>query len=119
MPYHRRAPRPRWWRLYLVLPFMAGAFVVEHSLPLAQSDHTLAEIGIVVLVYGWIHLWLRANTAALAYQERDLAARSMVVLWDSRQLAEAQFPVAGNGDEGHQPEYEEMISESSDSSYSR
>jgi hypothetical protein len=56
-------------------------FLVEVRLPLSEPGHRLAEIGILLVVYGGISLWLKTNTGALIQEdmERWRAASRTVV----------------------------------------
>ena len=62
---------PRWWQLYLTLPLLPALFLVERRLRLSAGGHLAAQIGIVLLIYGLIDLWLRANARALSQVDRD------------------------------------------------
>ena len=62
--------RPSWWLLYLTLPMMAGLFLLEMRLSLSKTGHRFAELIIVLVVFGSISLWLKANAGALI--EEDL-----------------------------------------------
>ena len=58
--------RPRWWQLYLTFPSLIALFVLDHQLKISTRGHQAVQIAIVVLVYGLIHLWLKANARALS-----------------------------------------------------
>jgi hypothetical protein len=51
--------------LYTLVPLMGGLLVLEHRASLSPAGHKLAQIGIVLCIYGVVWLWLRANTLAL------------------------------------------------------
>ena len=55
--------RPKWWLLYLLLPVLVGLLVIEIRIPISEMGHRVVEVGIVLLVFGLIELWLRANDA--------------------------------------------------------
>ena len=57
--------KPSWWQLYAMLPVLVGLFLLEMRLQLTGTENTLAQLGILGLVYGFMHLWLRANRRAL------------------------------------------------------
>lgn len=63
--------RPRWWQLYLTFPLLIVLFVVDSRLKLSTRGHQALQIGIVVLVYGLIHIWLKANARALSYMDQQ------------------------------------------------
>jgi len=64
-------PRPRWWVLYLGCGVILGLFWREITIPLTQTEHTLVEIGLVLLLYGWTAVWLNANAGALLLEEEE------------------------------------------------
>jgi hypothetical protein len=68
MPNKKR--HPSWGKLYFLLAILFGLFLVETRLTLSQAGHRVNEIGIVLLIYGCIWLWLDANDAALVQEER-------------------------------------------------
>jgi hypothetical protein len=57
--------QPVWWLLYTLVPLMGGLLVLEHQAALSSAGHKLAQIGIVLCIYGLVWLWLRASTLAL------------------------------------------------------
>ncbi len=59
------SPKPKWWQLYATFPLAMVLLVLEHRLPLSTGGHQAVQIGIVLVTFGLIHLWLRANAAAL------------------------------------------------------
>jgi len=58
--------RPKWWQVYLTLPLLAVLFAVDSRLRISTRGHQAVQIGIVLLVYGLIHWWLKANSRALS-----------------------------------------------------
>jgi hypothetical protein len=56
---------------------MAGLFWPETRAPLTETEHILAEIGIVVLIFGSVQLWLRANRSALMQIDQPEAGWSV------------------------------------------
>jgi hypothetical protein len=57
---------PKWWQVYLTFPLLIGLFVLDARLKISTRGHQAVQIGIILLVYGLIHLWLKANSSALA-----------------------------------------------------
>ncbi len=53
--------KPSWGLLYLIVPLAAGLVLVEHDLVLSLLGHELVQLGIVVIVFGLMLLWVRAN----------------------------------------------------------
>jgi hypothetical protein len=62
--------RPKWWQLYLTFPLLIALFLMENRLKLSQRGHIMAQVGILLLVYGLVHLWLKANSKALSEMDR-------------------------------------------------
>jgi len=63
---YSNTPRPKWWQVYLTLPLLIALFMFDHSIKLSERGHEAMQIGILLLVYGLIHVWLKANEAALS-----------------------------------------------------
>jgi hypothetical protein len=59
------ARKPRWWQLYVMLPLLTALFLVEMRLRLTSTEHIIAQLGILGLIYGSVHIWLQANRRAL------------------------------------------------------
>ena len=62
--------RPKWWQLYLTFPLLIALFVFEIHLKLSERGHQALQIGIILLVYGLVHLWLKANARALSNMDQ-------------------------------------------------
>ena len=56
---------PSWWQLYVMLPVLVGLFWPEERAALTETEHVIAELGILALIFGFVQLWLRANRSAL------------------------------------------------------
>jgi hypothetical protein len=65
----RQDVRPKWWQLYLALPLLIGLFMVDFRLNLSARGHQIAQLGILLFVYWLVHLWLKANQAAMGKAE--------------------------------------------------
>jgi hypothetical protein len=63
--------RPKWWRLYLTFPLLIVLFAVDSRLRISTRGHQLVQIGIVLLVYGLVHLWIKANSTAITKINRE------------------------------------------------
>ena len=61
---------PKWWQVYLTFPLLIALFMLDHRLTLSASGHQAVQIGILLLVYGLVHLWLNANSAALSKMDQ-------------------------------------------------
>jgi hypothetical protein len=56
---------PQWWQLYIGLPLLVGLFWSEMQLPLTPTENIIAQLGILILIFGFVQLWLHANRSAL------------------------------------------------------
>jgi hypothetical protein len=71
---------PKWWQLYLTFPLLIALFVAENRLKISTRGHQVVQIGIILLIYGLIHLWLRANARALSNMDRMQDHRTFTVI---------------------------------------
>lgn len=62
--------RLKWWQAYLALPLLIVLFILDSRLKLSERGHQAVQIGIVLLVYGLVHLCLKASEAALTDTRR-------------------------------------------------
>jgi hypothetical protein len=65
----RQKQHPSYWLLYLSLPVMIGLFWLEVRLSLSATGYQLAEMMIILIVYGSIWLWLKANRGAMVWED--------------------------------------------------
>jgi hypothetical protein len=63
-------PRPKWWQLYLTVPLLVGLFLLDSRLKISERGHQAVQIGIILVVYGLIQLWLKANAIALSKMDQ-------------------------------------------------
>jgi hypothetical protein len=77
---------PSWWQLYLLVLGMIGLLVLGTLAPMSERGHQAAAIGTLLLGWGLVELWLRANTAAL------LHVSEVILVPQSRPKAEAPMP---------------------------
>jgi hypothetical protein len=64
-------PRPKWWQLYLTFPLLIVLFIADSRLKVSSRGHQVVQIAIVMLVFGLIHLWIRANSSALSRMDQE------------------------------------------------
>jgi hypothetical protein len=109
--------RPKWWQLYLTFPLLVGLFVVDARLRISSRGHQAVQIGIVLLVYGLMHWWLKENHSALSRMDQNAHARSFRVI---------QIPPAELSESAHEKrsilqfsdsEIHGLLSDSMDMSY--
>jgi hypothetical protein len=77
---------PSWWQLYCIGLGIIGLLVVGALAHLSELGHELAAVGTLLLVWGLVDLWLRANTAAL------LHIGELILVPQPRPEAEVQTP---------------------------
>lgn len=56
---------PKWWQVYVMLPLLVSLFLPEMRVRLTETEHIIAQLGILFLIFGFMQLWLRANRSAL------------------------------------------------------
>jgi hypothetical protein len=79
--------RPKWWQLYLILPLLIALFAVDTRLKLSTRGHQIIQIGVVLLIYGLVHAWLKANARALSAMDRaQFGGRARVIKIEPYQL---------------------------------
>ena len=69
-------PGPRWGLLYMIVPLSAGLFWLEMKVPLSETQHRAADVVIVLLIFGLVELWLRANRLAFLNKDYGRQQRS-------------------------------------------
>jgi len=62
--------RPKWWQLYLTFPLLIILFALDSHLKISTRGHQVVQIGILLIVYGLVHLWLKANSTALSRMDQ-------------------------------------------------
>jgi hypothetical protein len=65
-----RDQSPKWWLLYLTFPLLIALFAVDNRLKIPGQGHQAVQIGILILVFGLVHLWLKANSTALSRMDQ-------------------------------------------------
>jgi uncharacterized membrane protein YhaH (DUF805 family) len=72
--------RPKWWRLFLTFPLLVVLFVIEGRLKISNGGHQAVQIGVLLLVYGLILLWLKANSIALSRADRKHYSKRIMIV---------------------------------------
>ncbi len=70
--------RPSWWQLWLLFPVLGILAFLEAGALLSPAGHRVVEVAIILVVYGQVSVWLRANQAALLRESRDVLAQTRV-----------------------------------------
>ena len=82
--------RPKWWQVYLTFPLLIALFILDNRIKLSERGHQAVQIGIILLVYGLVHLWLKANAKALSnMDQRQFRGTVTVTRVPSYQLPES------------------------------
>ena len=94
--------RPSWWQLWLLFPVLGILAFLEVRASLSPAGHRVVEVSIILVVYGLVSVWLRANQAALLRESRDDLSQTtveMVVYLPP----EPGIIAGGNGNGHHEP----------------
>lgn len=54
-----------WWQLWLLFPVLGILALLEVRAPLSPSGHVVVELGAVLILFGLIWAWVRANRVAM------------------------------------------------------
>jgi len=68
---YTNTPRPKWWQVYFTLPLLIVLFIFDSRLKLSERGHQVVQIGIVLIVFELVHLWLKANATALSKMDQN------------------------------------------------
>ena len=71
--------RPKWWLLYLIFLLLIVFFVFDHQLKASTRGHEVVQLGIILLVYGLIYWWLKANSRAISRMDQQYYGKSRVI----------------------------------------
>jgi len=94
--------RPSWWQLWLLVPALAIAAFLEARASLSPAGHIVVEVAIVLIVYGLLSVWMRANRIELLRESSD--DWSQANLETVAQLPTVPGAIAGsNGDGRREP----------------
>lgn len=72
--------RPKWWQLYLIIPLFIALFAAANRLKLSTRGHQAVQIGIILLIYGLVHLWAKANAKALSEMDQEQYSGRVTVI---------------------------------------
>jgi hypothetical protein len=87
---------PRWGILYMIVPLAAGLFWLEMKAPFSETGHRAVDVGIVLLIFGLVELWLRTNR--LAFLREDYRKQEKIGLQSRLWVAlSEQVPVEEPG----------------------
>ena len=50
-----RKRQPQWWQLYVALTLLTGLFLPETKAALTETEHVIAELGILFLIFAATH----------------------------------------------------------------
>jgi hypothetical protein len=112
--------------VYLTFPLLIALFALDARLKISTRGHQLMQIGILLFVYGLVHLWLKANSSALLQMDQEQYRGRITVIQippyqrsdtDKGQYAMLQLPdsqMKGVLDDTYQVDYINAESFSSD-----
>jgi hypothetical protein len=72
--------RPKWWQVYLTFPLLVALFIMDTRLKLSTRGHQAVQIGSILLIYGLIRLWLKANATALLNMDQQQFHETVTVI---------------------------------------
>ncbi len=85
--------KPAWWVLYLLVPLLGVLAFLDREFIVSVIGQEIAEVGIVVIVFGLMLLWIHANAQAIAEQDkRDRGYYRLVPRVDSKNLRAPERP---------------------------
>jgi hypothetical protein len=70
--------RPSWWQLWLLLPALGILAFLEVRASLSPAGHRVVEVATILVIYGLVSVWLRANQAGLLRESRDGLSQTTV-----------------------------------------
>ena len=84
----KNQPKPAWWVLYALIVLMLVVLALESIDGLPTWANEVASIGIVLMVFSGMMLWVRLNSASLWHEElRNLDPREFkIVEYQPQQL---------------------------------
>jgi hypothetical protein len=91
--YSSSNTKPRWWQLYLTFPLLIALFILDGRFRISTRGHQAVQIGVVLLVYGLVHLWLKANRRALLSSARQ----KTITIYKVIELPPPEPPGFGSG----------------------
>ena len=87
---------------------MIGLFLIETRQPLTEAGHKMIELFILLIFFGYISLWLKANTGAMIQEDLDkwhaalgvdsspISSSSLEILHKDRNMSRRQQRARGN-----------------------
>jgi hypothetical protein len=85
--------KPKWWQLYLTFPLLIALFILDSRFRISTRGHQAVQIGFVLLVYGLIHVWLKANRYAFLPEDRQ----KTITIYKVIELPSPESPELGSG----------------------
>jgi len=86
-----RKHRSSWWQLWLLFPVLGIFAFLDARASLSPAGHRAVEVGIVLVIFGLVSVWLRANRMAMLHEISDY------VVWREAGQPAAWSPTAGSG----------------------
>jgi hypothetical protein len=94
----KKNKHPRWWQVGPFVLVMEALYFLERQAPLSTTGHVVVQLGILLLVYGLLFLWVNANQGAWLYESYEAEARQITV----RTVPPCAEPSVISGENGSQ-----------------
>ncbi len=78
---------PAWWLLYIIVLILLGLLRLEWDAPLSLLDHKLAELMIIMMMFGSVMLWLKWDESAIINQDRERYREAQSGIYTQREQA--------------------------------
>jgi len=66
-----RKHRPSWWQLWRIFPVLGILAFLEARTSLSPAGHRAVEVGMVLIIFALVSVWLNTNRAALLREMGD------------------------------------------------
>jgi hypothetical protein len=93
--------RPNWFLLVLLVGGVLRLFWLEVKAPFSQAGHIWAEIGLALLLYGIVAVWLKANEKALLMGDMEKVGRKHEPVLSQAGCLSNSIPGAAPGRNDH------------------
>jgi hypothetical protein len=94
--------KPAWWVLYILVVVMIGALIAESRDGLPSWANEIGGIGILLIFFALVVIWLSVNASALWEEESELAKRENYRI---REYDPEPWPREEDTKDGDEPSY--------------
>jgi len=71
---------PKWWQLYFTFPLLVILFAVDSRLKISTRGHQVVQVGIVLIIYAFFYIWMKANRSALSRMDQNQYRETFTVI---------------------------------------